>query len=279
MKTCLVLEGGALRGIYTAGVLDELQKEKIKIDTIIGVSMGSLVGINYVSKQPGRALRYNLKYCQDKRYMSIRSFLKTGDLVNKEFAYYRIPNELDPFDYKTFDQSTIKFLCTVTNLDTGKAEYIEIKDSKKDIEYLRAGGSMPAVSKIVEIDGKKYLDGGMADSIPIQKAIEMGFERIIVVLTQPIEYRKKDSQNKALSRLYHKYPKFVKTIQSRNKRYNQTIEKIISLEKEKKIFVIRPSKKVPIKRVEHDPTKIKEQYDLGVQDFKNKKKELIKYLK
>ena len=279
MKTCMVLEGGALRGIYTAGVLDELQKEKIKVDAIIGVSMGSLVGINYVSNQPQRAIRYNLKYCQDKRYISMKSFFKTGDIVNKEFAYYKIPDELDKFDYKTFDASKIQFFCTVTNVETGKAEYIEIKNSREEIEYLRAGGSMPLVSKIVEINGHKYLDGGMADSIPIKKAIEMGYDKIIVVLTRPLGYQKKKSKNKTMSRVYRKYPKFVKLLQTRNERYNKTLAEIKELEDKEKIFVIRPSHKVPIKRIEHNPNKIQEQYNLGVADFKTQKKKLMKYLK
>lgn len=279
MRTCLVLEGGALRGIYTAGVLDELQKEDIKIDAIIGVSMGSLVGINYVSNQPGRALRYNLKYCKDKRYMSLSSFLKTGDLVNKQFAYYDIPEKLDKFDYNTYDNSKIKLYCTVTNIDTGKAEYIEIKNSRKDIEYLRAGASMPGVSKIVEIKGKHYLDGGMADSIPVKKAMELGYDKIIIVTTQPIEYRKKKSSQKLLRRIYHKYPKFQETIRKRNEKYNQTVEEILKLEKQNKVFVIRPSRKVNIKRVEKNKDIIKEQYNLGAEDFKNKKKALKEYLK
>ena len=279
MSTCLVLEGGALRGIYTAGVLDSLQKENIKIDAIIGVSMGSLIGINYVSNQPERALRYNLKYCKDKRYMGLFSLLKTGDIVNKDFAYYEIPNKIDPFDYEAFQESSIKFYCTVTNVLTGQAEYIEIKNAKKDIEYLRAGGSMPIVSKIVEIDEQKYLDGGIADSIPVETAQEMGYDKIIVVLTRPIEYRKKKSKLRILSNHYRKYPEFVETLESRNQRYNETVEEIIKLEKEKKIFVIRPSVKIPIKRIEHNPKKIQKQYDLGVQDFAMNKRSLEEYLK
>lgn len=279
MKTCLVLEGGALRGIYTAGVLDELIKDNIKIDAIIGVSMGSLVGINYVSNQPKRAINYNLKYCKDKRYISISSLLKTGDIVNKQFAYYDIPNKLDPFDYQEYKKSNIKFYCTLTNIDTGKAEYKEIKDAKKEVEYLRAGGSMPGVSKIVEIGNKKYLDGGISDSIPIRKAIEMNYDKIIVVLTRPIEYRKKDSKNKAIARLYRKYPNFVNTIHNRNQNYNKTVEEIIQLEKQKKIFVIRPSRKVNIKRIEHNRERILEQYHLGVEDYNNKKEDLKIYLK
>lgn len=278
MRTCLVLEGGALRGIYTAGVLDELMKEDIKIDAIIGVSMGALVGINYCSKQRGRALRYNLAYCRDKRYIGINSLIKTGDIVNKEFAYYEIPNELDKFDYQEFDKSKTKFYCTVTNVESGKAEYYEITNSKKQTEYLRAGGSIPGVSKIVTINNKKYLDGGIGDSIPVKKAIKLGYDKIIVVTTRPKEYRKSEKMLKILEFQYRKYPNFVKTLESRGKRYNEIVEEIIKLEKKHKIFVIRPSKTIPIKRIEHNPEMIKKQYDLGVNDFKKRLKDLKKYL-
>ena len=278
MKTCIVLEGGAMRGIYTAGVLDELIKEDIKIDAMIGVSMGSLVGVNYLSNQPKRALRYNLKYCNDKRYMSLNSLLKTGDLVNKQFAYYDIPDELDKFDYETCNKSKIKFYCTVTNLDTGKAEYINIKDFRKELDVLRAGASMPGVSKIVEINKKKYLDGGIADSIPVKEALKMGYDKVIVVLTRPIEYRKKDSNLKSLQWIYRKYPHFKETISNRNSNYNKTVEEILKLEKEGKIFVIRPSIGLPIKRIEKDKDMIQKQYDLGIKDFKERLPELKKYL-
>lgn len=279
MKTCLVLEGGALRGIYTAGVLDELMKENIKIDTIIGVSMGALVGINYISNQPKRALRYNLDYSNDKRYISINSLIKTGNIVNKDFAYYKLPEELDKFDYDTFNKSKIKMICVVTNLDTGKPEYIEIKDSKKDVEYLRATSAMPGVSKIVEINNKKYLDGGLSDSIPIKKALSMGFDRIIVVTTREKEYRKKEKKSKLFNLIYRKYPNFINTINNRPYMYNKTIEDIIDLEKQNKIFVIRPSRKINIKRIEKNNEVIKSQYDLGVEDFKNNKDKLKKYLR
>lgn len=279
MKTCLVLEGGGLRGIYTAGVLDCLAQEKIEIDAIIGVSMGTLVGINYVSNQPKRAIRYNLKYCKDKRYIGLYSWLKTGDIVNKEFAYYTIPEKLDKFDYEEFDHSKIKFYCTVTNVETGLPEYIEIKNSKKEIEYLRAGGSMPGVSKIVEINQKKYLDGGISDSIPVKKAIELGYDKIIVIQTRPIEFRKKKSKMKSLCFMYRKYPNFIKALQERNQKYNETIEEIIKLENEEKIFVIRPSRTIPIHRIEKNSQKILEQYNLGIEDFQKKINQLKKYLK
>ena len=260
MKTCLILEGGALRGIYTAGVLDELQKDNIKIDCIIGVSMGALIGINYISNQPKRAIRYNLDYCKDKRYISLKSLIKTGNIANKEFAYYEIPNNLDKFDYDTYKKSKIKFYCTVTNVDTGNAEYIQIEDARKDIEYLRASSSMPGVSKIVEIQNKKYLDGGISDSIPIKKAIELGYDKIIIVTTRPIEYRKKIKKINLLELPYKKYPNLKKAIHYRSTNYNNTVEEILKLEKEKKVFVIRPSKKINIKRIEHNRKKIQEQY-------------------
>ena len=279
MKTCLVLEGGGLRGIYTAGVLDEMFKDKIKIDAIIGVSMGALIGINYKSKQPERAIRYNLRYCNDKRYMGFRSFLKTGNIANKEFAYYKIPNELDKFDYDTYKKTKMKMYVTVTNLETGEAEYIEVDDAKEGIEYFRATSSIPGVSKIVEIDGKKYLDGGIADSIPVKKALDLGYDRVIVVLTRPIEYRKKETEMKWLQSRYKKYPKFMKTISKRNKSYNEKVEKIIKLEKEGKVFCIRPSKRVNIKRIEKNERIILEQYNLGKRDYLDSKEELLKFVK
>ena len=279
MKTCLVLEGGGLRGIYTAGVIDKLLEDNIKVDAIIGVSMGSLIGINYNSNQPKRALRYNLKYCKDKRFLGLYSLLKTGNIANKEFDYYEIPDKLDPFDYETFKKSKTKFYCTVSNLDSGKAEYIEIKDCKKDVEYIRAGSSMPGVSRIVKINDNKYLDGGISDSIPLKKAHELGYDKIIVITTRPIEYRKKKSKMKTISRIYKKYPNFVKAIQNRNSNYNNTVEEIIKEEQEKKIFVIRPSKGLPISRIEKKKERIQAQYDLGVEDYINKKEGLLEYLK
>ncbi len=279
MKTCLVLEGGALRGIYTAGVLDELIKDNIKVDAIIGVSMGSLIAVNYLSNQPGRAIRYNKKYCKDKRYMGLYSLLKEGNIVSKKFAYYDIPNKLDKFDYETYNKSKIKMYCTVTNMSTGKAEYILIDDAKKQIEYLRAGSSMPGVSKIVNIKGEEYMDGGIADSIPIRKAIEMGFDKIIVVETRPKEYRKKNKIINTFNFIYRKYPKFLNTLQKRNIKYNEEKEEIQELENLGRIFVVRPTRVVPIKRIEKNEKIIQEQYDLGRRDYIIRRDELFRYLK
>ena len=279
MKVGLVLEGGAMRGLYTAGVLDVfLENEDIKIDTIIGVSAGALFGVNYKSRQKGRTLRYNLKYANDERYMGFKSLVKTGDIVNKEFCYDELPNKLDIFDNETYKKSPEEFYAVVTNLDTGKPEYIKIEDAQKDIEYLRASGSMPYVSKIVQIDGKKYLDGGTSDSIPVDEMMKMGVDKVIVVLTRPLEYRKKKSSKKISKWYYKRYPNYIDTLNNRYKMYNSEVEKVISLEKDKKIFVIRPSRLVDIKRIERDTLKLKEMYDLGVEDAKNSLKDLKNYL-
>ena len=279
MKVGLVLEGGAMRGLYTAGVLDVfLENEDIKIDKIIGVSAGALFGVNYKSRQKGRVLRYNLKYANDERYMGFKSLVKTGDIVNKEFCYDELPNKLDIFDNETYKKSPEEFYAVVTNLDTGKPEYIKIEDAQKDIEYLRASGSMPYVSKIVQIDGKKYLDGGTSDSIPVDEMMKMGVDKVIVVLTRPLEYRKKKSSKKISKWYYKRYPNYIDTLNNRYKMYNSEVEKVISLEKDKKIFVIRPSRLVDIKRIERDTLKLKEMYDLGVEDAKNSLKDLKNYL-
>ena len=279
MKVGLILEGGAMRGLYTAGVLDVfLENEDIKIDTIIGVSAGALFGVNYKSRQKGRVLRYNLKYANDERYMGFKSLVKTGDIVNREFCYDELPNKLDIFDNETYKKSPEEFYAVVTNLDTGKPEYIKIEDAQKDIEYLRASGSMPYVSKIVQIDGKKYLDGGTSDSIPVDEMMKMGVDKVIVVLTRPLEYRKKKSSKKISKWYYKRYPNYIDTLNNRYKMYNSEVEKVISLEKDKKIFVIRPSRLVDIKRIERDTLKLKEMYDLGVEDAKNSLKDLKNYL-
>jgi predicted patatin/cPLA2 family phospholipase len=278
MSVGMVLEGGGLRGLYTVGVLDIFMDNNIKVDGIIGVSAGALFGVNYPSGQRGRGLRYNIKYAKDPRYMSFRSLIKTGNIVNKEFAYYEVPFKHDVFDEETFEKSGVDFYAVVTNVETGKPEYIRIDNLRKQMEVFRATSSMPLVSKIVECDGKKYLDGGCADSIPVRKCMEMGYDKIVVVLTRPLDYRKKKENGTLNAIWYRKYPEFVKTLNNRPNDYNSTVEEIIELEKQGKIFVIRPSMTVPIKRIEHDPEVMQRMYDLGVEDSKKQMEALKKYL-
>lgn len=280
MKVGLLLEGGAMRGLYTVGALDSMMKNNIKVDGIIGVSAGALFGLNYKSKQPGRALRYNLKYCQNKDYMGWYSFITTGNVMNKDFCFDKLINELDPVDYDTYNNSAEEFWAVVTNMETGNPEYIKIDDlrEKNQVEALRASGSMPFVSKPVEINGKKYLDGGISDSIPIDKIMEMGFDKVIVILTRPIDYRKEKSNQSFVKIKYKKYPNLVKSIGNRYLKYNEELEKIAKLEKENKIFVVRPSRTVNIKRIEKNKDKIQEMYNLGMNDMMSVINGLKKYL-
>ncbi|MCR5701013.1 MAG: patatin family protein [Lachnospiraceae bacterium] len=278
MSTSMVLEGGGLRGLYTVGVLDVFMDNDIKVDTMMGVSAGALFGVNYPSKQRERGLRYNLNYAKDPRYMGFRSLITTGNIANKEFAYYEIPFKLDVYDEEAFEKSGIDFYVVATNVETGKAEYIKIDNVLEQMEAFRATSSMPIVSKLVEIDGKKYLDGGCADSIPVKKCMEFGCDKMIVVLTRPIDYRKKSENNFINSVVYRKYPEFVQTLNNRPTDYNKTLEDIIELEKQGKAFVIRPSRSIPIKRIEHDKEVMQSMYNLGVEDAKKQIDGLIKYL-
>lgn len=279
MKTLLILEGGGLRGIYTAGVLDTFMKNKIKVDTVIGVSAGALFGINYLSNQRGRVIRYNLDNIKNKNYMGISSLIRTGNIMNKDFCFDKLIYETDPFDFDTFNKSKTDFYCVVTNVVTGKPEYIKIDDIENQLEYLRASGSMPVVSRIVHIRGKEYLDGGISDSVPIKWGLKNGYKKIIVVETRPKDYRKKKHNNFLFKRFYKNYPKFVETYSNRYKVYNKTKEYIELLEKEKRVFVIRPSELVKISRIEKNKDKIQEMYRLGMRDANNKLKDLKKYLK
>ena len=270
MKTCLILEGGAMRGMYTSGVIDTFLENNIHVDGIIGVSAGALFGVNYCSKQIGRALRYNKKYINDKTvdYMSFKSLIKTGNLINKDFAFNELPFKLDVFDEKEFQKSKTDFYATITNVKTGKAEYVKIENTEKQMEVFRATGAMPFVSQFVEIDNKLYLDGALGDSIPITQTMKMGYDKLIVVLTRPLNYKKKKPLEILAKIKYKEYPNLIDAINTRYKKYNETIVKIIDLENKKEIIVIRPTKDLKIKRIERNVDKLQEMYDLGVSDCK-----------
>ena len=278
MKVGLVLEGGAMRGMYTAGVLDTFLDNNIEVDGIIGVSAGVLFGVNYLSKQRGRVIRYNKKYCRDKRYMGLYSLLTTGNIINKDFSFYEIPYKLDIFDDDTFSKSNTDFYATISNIETGLPEYVKLDKILEQMEVLRATSAMPFVSKVVEIDGKKYLDGGVTDAIPVEKAKEMGFDKIIVVLTRVKDYRKKKSSSFLNKLFYKKYPNLIKALEEKYIKYNDTLEKIIDYENKKEIFVIRPSRFVKVGRIEKNPERLQEMYELGIQDTINCIEELKKYL-
>ena len=276
-KVALVLEGGAMRGLYSAGVLDVFMKNDIKVDTIFGVSAGALFGINYKSKQIGRALRYNLKYAHDKRYMGMYSLITTGDIMNREFCFNKLVYELDPLDFETYNNSEVKFYAVVTNVETGLAEYIEINDATKDMEYLRASGSMPFVSNLVEINGNKYLDGAIGDAIPLKKALDMGYGKIIVVQTRPADYTKTKSWL-PFGFVYKNFPEFVKSANNAYIKYNETLKLIREYENEGKIIALRPSKKIKMRRVEKDLNKLQAIYDVGIKDCTENLKKIKEYV-
>ena len=265
MKTGIVVEGGGMRGIYGAGVLDVLLENDIKADGLIGVSAGAIHGCSFVSGQKGRSIRYNLKYSRDPRYMSMRSLIRTGDMFGIDFCYRELPETLDPFDNETFESSSTEYYVTCTDVETGQPVYHRCPSLRGDrIDWVRASASMPLASRIVELDGKKLLDGGVADSIPVMAFRKMGFKKDLVILTRPEGYRKKQNPMLPLiRRAYREYPEFVA---SRHLVYNRELDEISRLEREGEILVIRPSRRIKISRTERRPERIEQMYRLGRED-------------
>ena len=275
----LVVEGGGMRGVYTAGVLDYFMEKNLYFDDCYGVSAGACHISSYVSKQIGRSIKVTLDYINDKRYCSVNSLIKTGDMFGVEMLYDIIPNKLELYDYDTFNKFKGNFYSVVTNCKTGKAEYMKIKDMKKDIIAVRASSSLPLLSRIVEINGKEYLDGGITDSIPIKKSIKDGHKKNVVILTRDKTYRK--SKPKFLSLLkfkYKKYPNLVKAIENRYKIYNETLDFLEEEKAKNKVFIIQPKLPVKISRIEKDKDKLKELYDQGYEDAKELYEDLMKFL-
>ncbi len=265
MKTGLVLEGGAMRGMFTAGVLDVLMEQNIEVDGVIGVSAGATFGCNYKSKQIGRTIRYNMKYCNDPRYCSFRSLLKTGDLFGAEFCYHTLPEQLDLFDNETYEASPVAFYMVTTDVNTGEPVYYKCdKFDHEGLEWVRASASMPLVSRIVEVGGRQMLDGGISDSIPLQYFQSIGYNKNLVILTQPRDYVKKENKLFPLMKLKLKqYPKLLETMKQRHITYNNTLEYIRTEEQNGTCFVLSPKEKLPIGRIEHHPERLKAVYDIG----------------
>lgn len=265
-RTGLVLEGGGVRGIYTAGVLDVFMEEGLTFDGVIGVSAGAIHACSYLSGQKGRSIRYYRKYVSDPRFMSLRSWLKTGDVVGADFCYHELPDKLDVYDHEGFLRNPTPYWVVCTDVETGKAEYVRLTDMRGQIEYLRASASLPYFSRVVEMDGRKFLDGGCADSIPAEAFRRMGYGRNVVVLTRDASYRKKPEMT-ALARLfYRKYPAFVRTLERRHAMYNEQLAQIGQMEAEGSVFVIRPEKPLEIGRLESDPEKVQHVYEQGCAD-------------
>ncbi len=263
----LVLEGGAHRAIYTAGVLDVLNENGIVFDGVIGVSAGAIHGCSFVSGQRGRSIGYTLKYAGDRRYMSLYSWLTTGNLVGEKFCYHDLPETLYPFNHQTFEASPTKFYAVCTNLESGQAEYIYCDELRTKLPYVRASASMPLVSKISEINGKKYLDGGIADSIPLEAFQKMGYEHCVVVQTRAAGYRKQKNKLSWLARLiYRKYPNFAAAVENRHIMYNKELAYIEQMQQEGKVMVIRPSRNIKISHTEKNPKILRAVYQMGRAD-------------
>lgn len=265
MKKGLVLEGGAMRGLFTAGVLDAMMEHELTVDGVIGVSAGAAFGCSYKSGQIGRTLRYNLKYSRDKRYCSLYSLLRTGDLYGAEFCYHQLPEELDIFDNEAFTKNPMEFYLVCTDVNTGKPVYHKCETADRNcMEWFRASASLPLVSRIVEIDGYQLLDGGISDSIPLRYFESIGYEKNIVILTQPENYRKSPNPMLPIIKwVLKKYPKMVEAMKNRHHVYNAAIDDIHSRKQDKNLLVIQPEAALPVKRIERNPKVLQKVYDIG----------------
>lgn len=265
MKTGLILEGGAMRGMFTAGVLDVLMENGLVTDGAIGVSAGAVFGCNYKSHQIGRVIRYNTEYCNDKRYASFKNLVKTGNLYSEQFCYHEVPEKLDPFDEAAFAASPMDFFVVCTDVKTGEPIYHKCrKGDAEDVLWMEASASMPLAAKIVKIGHYGLLDGGVADSIPVRFFESIGYKRNLIILTQPKGYTKK--KNKFLPAIrakYFRYPAFVEAVADRHERYNETLSYISMLEQAGKDYVIRPPIPLEIGAMERDPAQLRRVYETG----------------
>ena len=267
MKRGLVLEGGAMRGLFTTGITDVMMEAGIEPDGLIGVSAGAAFGCNYKSRQPGRAIRYNKRFARDKRYCSWQSWLKTGDLYNAEFGYHIVPAKYDIFDDKAFNENPMEFYVVCTDVTTGKAVYKQLKESTPlTYDWIRASASMPLASKVVELEGQKVLDGGVADSIPLEYFERIGYDRNVVILTQPEGFIKERNPLMPLMRIaLRHYPNMIKAMDTRHLMYNRQLEYVRQAEREGRCLVIRPETAIPIGHISHDPEEMQRVYETGRQ--------------
>ena len=265
MKTGLIMEGGAMRGMFTAGVLDVLMENGLVTDGAIGVSAGAVFGCNYKSHQIGRVIRYNTEYCNDKRYASFKNLVKTGNLYSEQFCYHEVPEKLDPFNEAAFAASPMDFFVVCTDVKTGEPIYHKCrKVDAEDVLWMEASASMPLAAKIVKIGHYGLLDGGVADSIPVRFFESIGYKRNLIILTQPKGYiKKKNKFLPAIRAKYFRYPAFVEAVADRHERYNETLSYISMLEQAGKDYVIRPPIPLEIGAMERDPAQLRRVYETG----------------
>ena len=266
MRKGLVLEGGAMRGLFTAGILDVMMAHDLWPDGLVGVSAGAAFGCNYKSRQAGRAIRYNKRFARDSRYSGVRSLLTTGNYFNAEFAYHEMPERLDVFDKEAFDSNPMEFTVVCTDVETGQPVYKTLERADEAAyDWIRASASMPLVSKVVELEGKKLLDGGVSDSIPLEYFEQQGYDRNVVILTQPLGYEKRLNRLMPLMRLsLRKYPQMVHALATRHLMYNRELAYVAKAEQAGRCMVIRPDSPIPIGHISHDEAQMQLVYDMGL---------------
>ena len=275
----LVLEGGGMKGTYTSGVLDFFLEKNLEFSSCYGVSAGAANLCSFLSKQKRRGFRSLTEYMGNKRISGWYSMVTNGNIIDPDFTYDLVPNYLLPFDRKTYEKYEGKAYAVVTNVETGKAEYLSMKEVDQAMEAVKASTALPLVFQMVTINGRKYLDGGLADSIPIQRSSLEGNKKNVIVLTKEEGYIRKPSENLNLIRLrYYKYPKVYEVMKERHLAYNETMEYIRLLQKEGKVFVLQPKEKNEISRLEKDSKKMEELYQRGYEDAKNKYDALQEFL-
>ncbi|MCH4015801.1 MAG: patatin family protein [Pediococcus pentosaceus] len=280
-KAALILEGGALRSFFTSAVLDYFLEKQMDFEYIHGVSAGTMAAMNYISKQKRRSADVNLHFLHDKRYIGFNNLIRNGGIFNLDFLFSPECYDYSPFDYKAYNESKQIFEITATNVSTGKADIFRKTDTDGQEEAVKASASMPLVSDIRVVNHQPYLDGGIADSIPFRRAQELGYEKIVVVLTRDISYRKPEN-SRAMNRLvkfrYRDFPRFVQAFADRPQQYNRSLAEIERLEREGKIFVIHPQEPVSVSRVERDDKKLMALYEKGTEVIQNQFADLQKYL-
>ena len=279
MKTALIMEGGAMRGMFTCGVIDVFLENGIVFDGAAGISAGAVFGCNFKSRQIGRPLRYNKKYCRDPRYCSVRSLIKTGDLYGADFCYRELPDRLDPVDRRAYADNPMEFYVGATDVATGKCVYRLCKDGgDKDMLWFRASASMPAVSRPVKIDDREYLDGGVSDAVPYAYMEQRGYDRNVIVLTQPGGYRKKPEASLFLRILLGRHPKICEAMEHRHEMYNRQMDELDRMEAEKTALIIRPPEDLRIGHTEKDPKELERVYRLGRREAEKKLAEIRRWL-
>ena len=265
MRRGLILEGGAMRGLFTAGIIDVMMEHDVWPDGLIGVSAGAAFGCNMKSRQPGRAIRYNKRFAHDPRYSGLRSLLTTGNYFNAEFGYHIVPRQYDVFDDRAFEDNPMRFVCVCTDVETGQPVYKQLDRCTEDTyDWIRASASMPLCSKVVELEGLKLLDGGVSDSIPLEWAERQGYSRNVVILTQPLGYRKQRTRLMPLMRIgLRKYPRMVEAMDQRFQMYNYELDYVAEAERLGRCLVIRPAQKIPIGHISHNPEQMERVYQMG----------------